>query len=112
MITSTRSVRALAALLLLGVSASATAAPYVSTEPMTKTVRLADLDLSKAAGAETLYKRITAAARVVCRHTARMEMLTCRSHAVAEAVATIDNPLLSSMHHRSTSNGVAEVVLR
>ena len=88
------------------------ASPYESTEPMTKTVRLADLDLSKAAGAETLYQRITAAARLVCRHTVRMDMLSCRARAVDEAVATIDNPLLSSMHHRSTSNGVAEVVLR
>ena len=35
-------------------------------DPPTVTVSFADLDLSKPAGAETLYQRIQAAARTVC----------------------------------------------
>lgn len=108
--TAVRSVHALSALLLLTVSTAALAAPYSSTAPMAKTVSMADLDLSKVAGAETLYKRITAAARVVCRQTVRIEMFECRTRAVDDAVTTVGNPLLSSLHHRSTSG--EEVVLR
>ena len=105
------SVLALSMLVLLGSSATALAAPNTDAEIATKVVRFKDLDLSTGDGAAKLYERITAAARVVCRDAAYTEVRECRARAVDEAVRTVGNPLLSSVH-RSTADGVEEVVLR
>ena len=109
--TASRSVLALSALASLGWSATTLAAPSHVGEVATKVVRFKDLDLSTAEGAQTLYERITFAARVVCRDTEFTEMRECRARAVDDAVRAVGRPLLSSVH-RSTVDRVEEVVLR
>ena len=113
---STRSVLSLSALLLLGWSASALAAPMRTTPTRvgylpSKTVRFADLDLATAVGAETLYGRIRTAARIVCRDQPQSAVRECRARAVDDAVGRLGNSLLSSIH-RSTVDRVEEVVGR
>jgi len=76
-----------------------------------KTVSFADLDLSKPAGAQTLYKRIKAAAAYVCGSNGRYTRLggrkawrACYDTAVANAVAQIDRPSLTALHREETSH--------
>jgi UrcA family protein len=109
--TTARSVLALSTLVLLGWSATTFAAPIRVDDVATKVVRFKDLDLSTAVGAETLYQRIVAAARIVCRGALYSEARDCRARAVEEAVSAVDSPLLSSVH-RSTAGRVAEVAVR
>jgi UrcA family protein len=108
---SPRSALALSALLLLGASAAAVAAPNEVGDVASKTVRFNDLDLSTGNGAQKLYERISAAARVVCRGAPHTAVRTCRNRAVDEAVRTVGSALLSSIH-RTTADRVEEVVLR
>jgi UrcA family protein len=72
-------------------------------------VSFAELDLTKPAGAETLYKRIKKAAFVVCgaydspmswNHAAKTQ---CFKNAVDEAVARVNSPLLSSLHRNENT---------
>lgn|GEM_PF-2916725 len=110
--TTSRSVLALTTLALLGWSATTLAAPPSRVgEVATKVVRFNDLDLSTAEGAQTLYERISFAARVVCRDVGSTEMRECRAKAVDDAVRAVGRPLLSSVH-RSSVDHVEEVVLR
>jgi UrcA family protein len=110
--TSARLVVTFSALSLLVGSAAAVAAPSTDNVVVTtKVVRFKDLDIATGAGAETLYERIAAAARVVCRGAPQAEVRTCRSTAVDDAVRAVSSPLLSSIH-RSASGRVAEVVRR
>jgi len=107
---STRYGLVLSTALLLG-SAAALAAPTAAGEVATKTVKFADLDISTAAGAESLYKRIVRAASVVCRDAGLSLVVKCRTRAIADAVSGVGSPLLISVH-RSTIEGVEEVVRR
>lgn len=109
--TTSRSVLALSAFALLGWSGTTLAAPSRVGDVATKTVRFKDLDLSTADGAQKLYARITAAARIVCRDAPYTEIRECRSRAVDDAVRAVGRPLLSSVH-RSTVDRVEEVVRR
>lgn len=68
-------------------------------------VAYADLDLSKDAGAQALYRRIRAAARAVCRAAdrdfdleARRSQRACVREAVDDAVTRIGNASLTSLH--------------
>jgi UrcA family protein len=74
------------------------------------TVSYADLDLSKPAGAQTLYKRIKSAASRVCgaggRYThleGRKAWRNCYDTAIANAVAQIDRPTLTALHREETN---------
>jgi UrcA family protein len=74
-----------------------------------QTVSFADLDLSKPAGAQTLYKRITKAARQVCGPADKYSYITprkafreCYEEAVAAAVAQVDRPSLTALHREVT----------
>lgn len=109
--TTARSVLALSTLVLLGSSATTFAAPIRADAVATKVVRFKDLDLSTAVGAQTLYERIAAAARVVCRGDVQAHVGECRARAVDEAVRAIGSPLLSSVHS-SAADRIEEVVLR
>jgi UrcA family protein len=82
-----------------------------SAEPKAKSqaVSYADLDLSKPAGAQTLYKRIKAAARNVCGpvdqytfQTPSKTFRACFDKAVADAVAQVDRPSLTALHREET----------
>jgi UrcA family protein len=82
-----------------------------SAEPSVKSQRVgfADLDLSKPAGAQTLYKRIKAAARHVCGPVDRyaytvspQSFRQCYEKAIADAVAQVDRPSLTALHTQET----------
>lgn len=81
---------------------AAVAAPQTVTREAT--VNYADLNLESPAGVERLYTRIRSAARQVCgaaEHrdfAARNAVRSCRSAAVANAVAKVDSPALSARH--------------
>ena len=109
--TTSRSVLAHSTLLaILGSSATTLAAPTRVGDVATKVVRFKDLDLSTAEGAQTLYERITLAARIVCRDAGH-EVRECRARAVDDAVRAVGRPLLSSVHSAAVDR-VEEVVLR
>lgn len=71
-------------------------------------VRFPDLDLSKMAGATALYARLRHASRVVCDPLQSREIGTaagyraCMEQAVANAVASVNSPLLSEYHQMQT----------
>jgi len=112
--TSARLISTLSIGALLGVSATALAAgPTALAERLvTQKVRVADLDLSTAAGADTLYNRIKGAARVVCRdeRTYKLEF-ACQARAIDNAVIAVGSPLLASVHGSATGR-IVEVVSR
>jgi UrcA family protein len=69
------------------------------------TVSYRDLNLSTVDGATTLYRRISGAARLACgeRDHSLFEQRhwkSCVQSAIAGAVATVDNPLLRTVHSR------------
>ena len=75
-----------------------------------QTVSFADLDLSKAAGVQTLYKRIKVAARKVCGPADRYTYPTpsrafgkCVQAAIADAVTQVDRPSLTALHKEEAS---------
>jgi len=109
--TSARSVLVISTFLLLGWSAATLGAPSRDGDVATTTVRFGDLDLSTGIGAERLYERIAAAARIVCRGAPHAAVRECRTRAVGDAVSAVGSPLLSSIH-RSVADGVEEVVRR
>ena len=82
-----------------------------SADPGVKQVSVsyADLDLSKSAGAQTLYKRIKAAARRVCGPVDNYTFVTpsksfrqCYEKAIADAVGQVDRPSLTALHREET----------
>jgi UrcA family protein len=83
-----------------GVSAAATSA----TDAPSVIVHYADLDLATPQGAQTLYRRIAAAARKVCPNTDQRDLAAvaqnrnCREQAIAGAVRDVDRPLLASVY--------------
>ena len=84
---------------LLGITPAWSGTPDVRSV----TVSYGDLDLSSPAGANTLYRRIQAAARQVCGHAGAdlIEQSTwrgCYRNAIGEAVDKVNNPLLTAMH--------------
>jgi UrcA family protein len=87
------------------VAYSASAEPRVKTQA----VSFADLDLSKPAGAQTLYKRIKAAARSVCGPVDQYTFVVssysfrkCFDAAVADAVGQVDRPALTALHREES----------
>jgi UrcA family protein len=79
------------------------------------TVRFGDLDLSKPQGAETLYRRIRAAAEQVCaplddRDLARhMRFNACVQNAISTAVANVDRAALTAYYEAKTNGRNATV---
>lgn len=92
-------------LLLAGAASSASAAGPVRQI----TVSYADLDLSRTEGAETLYRRLRAAARQVCGPDEARELARraawkeCVDRAVAEAVRTVDRDALKAVHRQKAA---------
>jgi UrcA family protein len=88
--------------------AGVSAAGAADGAPPSEVVRFADLNISDPAGAQTLYRRIQAAARRVCQVDAVWNNPTlgreqaCYRHAVDEAVKGVHSAALSQIH----GNGV------
>jgi UrcA family protein len=96
-----------AALAAIGVAAvslfSATASAQLA--PPQQQVDFGDLDLSKSHDTERLYRRLRTASQEVCSEFAnrsglRMHNLAreCIDRALTDAIATISNPSLTSLH--------------
>jgi UrcA family protein len=73
------------------------------------TVSYADLDLSKPAGAQALYKRIRRAARQVCTPRVVISPIhagprfrTCYDEAMANAIAQVNRPVLTALYKEKT----------
>jgi UrcA family protein len=80
---------------------------------VTYPVRYSDLDVSKMAGAKTLYLRIRYAAEVLCESAAtwgKKEGQACVNKAVNDAVVRINRPLLSQYHQLRTKGDKAGLV--
>jgi UrcA family protein len=91
----------------LGVAAAAAPADDVPTV----VVRYGDLDLSTPEGAQTLYKRISSAARQVCpagdpRTLVRFDYgRRCRAAAIARAVSSVHSSQLAALHAERVRRG-------
>jgi UrcA family protein len=92
----------------LGLSAADASAGTLSNDASvtgaarSEVVRFPDLDLSRIEGVAKLYRRIAHAARDVCDPLDTQwhptEYRTCVDTAIADAVATLNRPLLSQYH--------------
>lgn len=93
--------------LFFGLAAASAVADETDEAPSV-TVSYADLDLSKPAGAETLYRRIQAAARSVCgpRHSRILLQIqtfrTCYKDAVEDALQQVNESLVFAVHRSKT----------
>lgn len=104
-----RSLAVAGALAAMSVTAISFAAP-VDDVP-TVAVRYDDLNLATAAGANTLYHRISSAARKVCPDPFSRDLLVvaaserCQAQAIAQAVREVNSPQLAMVHASRTSHG-------
>lgn len=94
---------ALGSALLAGTALAAAPAADGNVAARTMTVRYSDVNLTTVAGATTLYRRIQGAARLVCGESGRSlfeqhAVKECYRNAVAEAVATVNDPTLTAVH--------------
>ena len=87
-------------------------APVVSAQEFPSiVVKYSDLDLSTSDGARTLYKRITAAASLVCPYqdardlTSKAIGKSCRETAIEHAVRSIHNTELAAVRDEHTKRG-------
>ena len=96
------------AAIVLGLASASSFATTVNGEPSLK-VSYGDLDLTKPAGAEQLYRRIRKAAYTVCgayespifwSYAAKSP---CFKTAVDEAVSKVNSPLLTSLHRNENT---------
>jgi UrcA family protein len=74
-----------------------------SNDPRTEVVGFADLDLTRPAGAQELYRRIEHAARDVCEPLGAdpyslYAAATCRKSSIARAIRDVGAPLLTEHH--------------
>jgi UrcA family protein len=80
----------------------------VTNASNTYVVRFADVNLSKIDGAIALYARIRQAAGTVCRPLESRELSfaalhrACMDQAIADAVTSVNRPLLSQYHRLRT----------
>jgi UrcA family protein len=94
----------LTAAALAGLSTGTRADDQVHAAP-SRAVAYADLDLNAPGGMKTLYQRIQGAARAVCRppdpffySAGRRAQAECYRLTVAHTVASIDRPMLTTLH--------------
>ena len=84
----------------LGLGLCVVAAADPSAE--SRTVNFADLDISNPAGAHVLYRRIRAAAQVVCSYyffATDTDKARCVRDVTADAVTRINQPELSAVYN-------------
>jgi UrcA family protein len=106
-------------ILLAGISALALAAAFWIGEAHADAyelrqvkVRFDELDLSKPAGAEALYRRLQSAAAKVCDSKSFLYKNrrdhTCYQTALTNAVVQVNSPLLSQIHGMQMERVAAE----
>jgi UrcA family protein len=105
-----RSFAVASALAALAVTTGSFAAAPGDAAPSV-TVRYDDLNLATTAGVDTLYRRISVAAREVCPdvHPRGLAVVAasqrCRADAVAQAVQAVGNARLAAVHAARISRG-------
>jgi len=97
------------ALLAVAIASICTSANAGSPDPSAqRTVRFADLDLSRPAGVAVLYQRIRVAAREVCQPLSERDLTLLAASrssvrdAIDHAVDDIHSPTLSRYHQTKT----------
>lgn len=91
----------------LGLGLCVVAAADPSDE--SRTVKFADLNISNPSGAQVLYRRIRAAAQVVCSYylfATDTDKARCVRDATADAVTRIDQPALSAVYNANNKTSV------
>ncbi|MGD0493187.1 MAG: UrcA family protein [Steroidobacteraceae bacterium] len=89
---------------ILFASLAAQPASADNFEPLKVAVKFGDLDISHPQGAAILFRRINAAAHTVCSPfdhsglSAKVRLDACVNKAVADAVATVNNPALYAVY--------------
>jgi UrcA family protein len=103
-------------LALLGSSVSVHAATVtVMDDRLQQTVSYADLNLNAPAGVATLYRRITSAARAVCRPLDGRDLASSQRHrdcvaeSTAQAVQHIANPALTAYYNAKLGHVTSRV---
>lgn len=92
-----------AATLMAALTTGATAAEVPQVH-----VNYQDLNLNTPAGAQVLYRRIRTAADHVCAIPGTRDLTTlgaakaCANHAIADAVAQVNNPQLTGLYEAKT----------
>ena len=89
----------------LGLCVVATADPGAES----RTVKFADLNISSPSGAHVLYRRIRAAAEVVCSSyffATDTDKARCVRDATADAVTRINQPALSAVYNTNNKASV------
>jgi len=103
-ITST-SLRGLVATVVFGaLAASLSVVSVAGPSDASRTVKFVDLDMSNPSDAHVLYRRIRAAAQVVCSYyffLTDTDKARCVRDATADAVAKINEPALSAVYKAS-----------
>jgi UrcA family protein len=93
------------------VAAVASFAATPAADGLSVSVRYDDLNLSTTKGVNTLYRRISAAAREVCPDIYSRDLHVvlaaqhCQSAAIAKAVSEVNNPSLAMLHAARASHG-------
>jgi UrcA family protein len=94
--------------ILVGSSSAVAAVTAPTDDPPTRKVYFGDLDLTRSTGVETLYSRISTAAREVCKTYDGWEpklfahSYECRQQALARAVSDINSVTLTNYHIAKT----------
>jgi UrcA family protein len=94
-----------------GASAATSKIQFVSDGVNKYVVRFPDLDLSRIDGAAALYTRVSYAAAIVCNSWRSRDLgiaakyRACVAQAIADAVASVDRPLVSQ-YHESRTKGI------
>ena len=94
-----------------GASAATSKIQFVTDGVSKYVVRYSDLDLSKIDGAAALYARVSYAAAIVCNSLQSRNLgiaakyQACVAQAIANAVASVDRPLVSQ-YHESRTKGI------
>jgi UrcA family protein len=108
-ITST-GLRGLIATAIFGVLASSlSVVSAADPSAASRTVKFADLDTSNPSGAHVLYRRIRAAAQVVCSYyffATDTDRARCVRDATAHAVTEINQPALSAVYNANNKTSL------
>ena len=105
--TRLRSLIATAIFTVLAPSLSGVSAADASTSG--RTVKFADVNISTPSGAHVLYRRIRAAAQVVCSNyffATDTDRARCVRDAIADAVTKINQPALSAVYNANNGTSV------
>ena len=101
------------ALALYAASPSGVAAEVPADVPR-EIVKFGDLDLTRPAGAQELYRRISHAAQDVCETVSSGGSATtianrlCADQAIARAIVAIDSPLLTERFEQKTHREILQ----